>query len=308
MRRRTGFPSFEDKGSPGFILLSVLLVSLFMMSAAVGFSWFVRDQLRSLERRRVELESRNIAFMVVQNVVRGLALDTSSYDSKHEKWFGTHLIPLGNRYLLSVTVSPLNDKLPLRFIFLPDGMTVRGEMKEPWELLWEAVGHPKMALSALDFMDSDKIPRVGGFESDFFVNHVPGDPGAFALFSEIPPSAVTGTKDRPGLREYLTLWCGQKVNVNTASAQVLALLDGIDDVVAQEIVERRTETPFTKLSEVAELPAFSGSLGPRLTNSLGTTSDYFLVILQVSALGGEGNNRSYRVVVTKETIQSWEEQ
>ncbi len=306
MRSPTGSRPFKIKKRRGFILVSVLMVSLFLVSASVGYGWFVRDQVRRVERRRFELECRNIALLAVKNVIKGLASDQTSYDSVHQSWFGDHLIPLGDSYLVSVNIKPLNDRLPLRHVFLPDGTTLRGEMDFPWERAWEVVGLPNLALPMLDFIDKDREPRVGGYEKDFFLNRIPTDPSAFALVPDIPASAVFGARTGLGLKDLFTSWCGPKLNVNTASPQVLALLEGIDEITAQEIAEMRVEKPFKHISEVANLPAFSGSLGPKLTNILGTVSDYFLVSLQVSRLDSDMSS-GYRVVVTKKNVLSWEE-
>lgn len=306
MRSPTGFRPFRGRKREGFILVSVLMVSLFLVSASVGYGWFVRDQVRRVERRRFELECRNIALLAVKNVIKGLASDQTSYDSVHQSWFGDHLIPLGDSYLVSVNIKPLNDRLPLRHVFLPDGTTLRGEMDFPWKKAWETVGLPNLALPMLDFIDKDREPRVGGYEKDFFLNRVPTDPSAFALLPDVPMSAVFGSRDKPGLKDLFTLWCGPKLNVNTASPQVLSLLEGVDEITAREISEIREKKPFKNISEVAKLPAFSGSLGPKLTNLLGTVSDYFLISLQISQFDSDMSS-GYRVVVTKKNVLSWEE-
>lgn len=306
MRSPTGFRPFNRRRRKGFILVSVLMVSLFLVSASVGYGWFVRDQVRRVERRRFELECRNIALLAVRNVIVGLASDQTGYDSSHQQWFGEHLIPLGDKYLVSVKIAPLNDKLPLRHIFLPDGTTLRGEMELPWQDAWEKVGLTNLAVPTLDFMDRDRESRVGGYEKDFFLNRVPTDPSAFALFPEIPLSAVFGSQGRPGIRDLFTFWCGPKLNVNTADPRVLALLEGMDDTIAREIGELRREKPFKHISEVANLPAFSGSLGPKLTNLLGTVSDYFMVSLRVTQFDSDMSS-GYQVVVDKKNVLSWEE-
>ena len=306
MRSQIGFHLFNGKKRRGFILVSVLMVSLFLVSASVGYGWFVRDQVKRVEMRRFELECRNIALLAVKNVIKGLASDQTSYDSVHQSWFGDHLIPLGDSYLVSVNIKPLNDKLPLRHVFLPDGATLRGEMDFPWKKAWEAVELPNLAIPMLDFIDKNREPRVGGHEKDFFINRVPTDPSAFALIPEIPLSVVFGSRDKLGLKDLFTTWCGPKLNVNTASPEVLALLEGIDEITAQEIAEMRKEKPFKNISEVANLPAFSGSLGPKLTNLLGTVSDYFLISLQISQFDSDMSS-GYRVVVNKKNVLSWEE-
>lgn len=299
-------PSKLSSGRKGFILVSVLLVSMFLVSSAVGYGWFVRDQVRRVHRMKLELECRNIALLAVKNVIQGLAMDKNSYDSVHERWFGDHLIPVGDGYVVSVSIRPLDDKLPLRHVFLPDGKTVRGEMEIAWKNAWNAVGLPNMAVPALDFMDLDREPRIGGYERDFFINRIPSDPYMFALFPEVPFSAVRGTGEKPGLKDLLTVWSGAKLNINTVSALVLNLIEGIDEVTAREIVEIRKDKPFKNLSELASLPAFAGSLGPKLTNLLGTTSEYFQISLQVSQLGSD-MSKEYRIVVTKKNVLFWEE-
>ncbi len=306
MKSPIGCPRSDRGGREGFILVSVLLVSMFLVSAAVGYSWFVRDQVRRLDRQRLELECRGIALLAAKNVIKGLVSDENGYDSPHEKWFGNHVIPLGDRYIASVTITPLNDKLPLWNVFLPDGSTIRGEMAAPWKEAWERMDLANLEMAALDFMDRDKTPRVGGAEKEFYINRAPSDPSAFLLFPEISVASLVGTEEIPGLRDLFTVWCGAKLNVNTVKEQVLSILDGIDEVTAKEIIVRRAEKPYKHISELAKLPAFSGTLGPKLINILGTVSDYFLVDLQVSVFGSE-LSKSYRITVDKKNVLSWEE-
>ncbi|MCF4150749.1 type II secretion system protein GspK [Dethiosulfovibrio sp. F2B] len=306
MVRPNGFLHFEVRRRRGFILVSVLLVSLFLVSSAVGYGWFVRSQVKRIDRRKFDIESKGIALLAVKNVVRGLASDKSSYDSEHEVWFKDQLIPLGDKFLVSVKITPLNDKLPLRHLFLPDGVTVRGEISEPWNEVWKIIDLPNLAAPALDFIDKDRAPRIGGYEKAFFPNTLPGDVGAFYLLPGVSLSKIIGTRESLGLNDLLTLWCGPKINVNTASAEVLSLLDKIDDVTAKEIVALRREKPFKNIVRVAELPVFSGSLGPKLSNILGTTSDYFMIEIDVSSLEGD-KGKHYNVVVDKKSVLSWEE-
>jgi len=80
---------------------------------------------------------------------------------------------------------PLDDKIPVRSLFLPDKNTVRGEMKRPWEDLWQRMGRRELAVLTLDFMDANDKARVGGAERGSFINRPPLDPPAF------PPPAAT---------------------------------------------------------------------------------------------------------------------
>ena len=77
------------------------------------------------------------------------------------------------------------------------------------------------------------------------------------------------------LRDWLTLLpAPTALNVNTAAAEVLALfIEGIDNAVAQRIVQARSGAPFKSVEQVAELMAPAGS-GNR-TAGLTVSSNFF---------------------------------
>lgn len=296
----TGFLKARKRG---FILLTVLMVSTFLISASVGFAWFVRDQVHRVQMNRFELRARGVAYLAVLNVMRGLQLDKNGYDSLEERWFGNHLIPFGDSLFATLTLTPLDDKIPLNGLFLPDRVTLRGELSSPWSYVWDEVGLPELSAPTLDFMDRDSKGRVGGYERESFINRPLVDISELLLIPDIKQENLIGEK---GLETYLTRWCGNKININTASAKVLATIDGIDDVTAQEIVDQRLKKPFKNMRDLASLFSFSGSLGPKISNALGTTSDFFLLELNVSVLGAD-YSKSYRIIMSKKNILKWEE-
>ena len=113
---------------PGFVLVSVLMLGALLISCATAFTWFVRAQVRSVLRERTALTQRSMAHLLADAVV-GLiveASDRSNADSLRQRWFKPFLFPADDLGLLAVQVTPLDDKLPIRNLFLPDGNTLRG--------------------------------------------------------------------------------------------------------------------------------------------------------------------------------------
>jgi general secretion pathway protein K len=91
-----------------------------------------------------------------------------------------------------------------------------------------------------------------------------------------------------------------RVNVNTASIEVLASLPGSSQEVAAAIVARRDEQPFSSPGEVAEL-LLSQSDGERvfsqMIDSVTTKSSSFLV--EAMGLSGTGDFRTLRALIRR---------
>jgi type II secretory pathway component PulK len=75
------------------------------------------------------------------------------------------------------------------------------------------------------------------------------------------------------IQDAVTLANVTQININTASVDVLRSI-GVDAAVAQSIVERRNEEPFTKSQEIAD---FLGPSNTMATSQLTVTSNVFKV-------------------------------
>ena len=98
--------------------------------------------------------------------------------------------------------------------------------------------------SLRDWMDPDENPGLNGAESDFYLSEYPpyySKNGPLDHITEL--KLVQGFKDQPSIynvfAKNFTAISGGLINVNTASAQVLELLPGMDPFIADEIVMYR---------------------------------------------------------------------
>ena len=288
----TGCPTAGIRGRrrSGMVLVAVLLTAAVLLSAAMGLAWFSRNQIRRLEADRSELQSRSVAFLAVQQVMRGLVLDTNDYDSPGEKWFGSHIVPIPDVGVAFVDIRPLDDRLPMAGLFLPDRQTLRKELEGPWQRLWDLLGHPELEQVLLDFMDQGSTPRLGGMEREDFPNRPPADLEALRYCPGFDPVLLTGDiaiPDSPRLKDYLSPWVKDKINVNVATPQTLLVLDELMDAgVVDSLLEQRETGPLRSMEDLESVPGFPASAVPRLTSILGFKSTYFGVAVQVQLLSG----------------------
>ena len=161
----------------GFVLISVLMLGVLLISCATAFSWFVRQQVKTVSRERINIASRSMAHVLVNAIITVVAEMGShiGYDSPTQRWYQPFALPIEDMGVWVVQVTPLDDKIPIRNMFLPDGNTLRRELADAWQSMWEELGHRELEQLVLDFMDKNNKPRVGGVERDEFLNRPPYD-------------------------------------------------------------------------------------------------------------------------------------
>lgn len=126
---------------------------------------------------------------------------------------------------------------------------------------------------------------------------------------EITDGVLWGTEDVPGgLARYVAVTGGEKININAAAPEVLAVLD--DELTlshARSIAAYRLVNPIRDMEGLRSVPGFPASLTTKLANVIGFESTHFLLSVKVSDVAG--NVRNYRVVVERggSAPYSWEE-
>ena len=102
----------------------------------------------------------------------------------------------------------------------------------------------------------------------------------------------------------------EKINVNVARPEVIAILDArIDLSQARSIVAARIISPIKSLDDLKKLPALPDAVVTKLANVLGFESTYFRVVMKVKNKAGK--ERNYRIILERAgascKISRWEE-
>lgn len=297
--------------SSGFILVSVMIASATLLTAATAFAWFARTEARAEAARERIYRFRNAAQIAVNIMSRRIAEDRNGYDGPTESLYDPYehvKLEIGD-YTADVQVRPLNDKIPISGLLLPDGVTPRSEYETAWENVWEALELPRLAWEVVDFIDADTDQRLGGAERETNINRMISDLSELRAMPEITDGVLWGTDEIPGgLARYVTVTGGEKINVNVAAPEVLAVLDdALTPSHARSIAAYRLVNPIKDMEGLRNVPGFPASLTTKLANIIGFESTHFLLIVKVS--DGAGNVRNYRVVVERggSGAYSWEE-
>lgn len=297
--------------SSGFILVSVMIASATLLTAATAFAWFARTEARAEAARERIYRFRNAAQIAVNIMSRRIAEDRNGYDGPTESLYDPYehvKLEIGD-YTAEVQVRPLNDKIPISGLLLPDGVTPRSEYETAWENVWEALELPRLAWEVVDFIDADTDQRLGGAERETNINRMISDLSELRAMPEITDGVLWGTEEIPGgLARYVTVVGGEKINVNVAAPEVLAVLDdALTPSHARSIAAYRLVNPIKDMEELRNVPGFPASLTTKLANIIGFESTHFLLSVKVS--DGAGNVRNYRVVVERggSGAYSWEE-
>ncbi|NPB06490.1 MAG: general secretion pathway protein GspK [Aquificae bacterium] len=91
-----------------------------------------------------------------------------------------------------------------------------------------------------------------------------------------------GSKDKPGLYEFISVFAGPKVNINTAPPLVLMALDErITPHLARAVARARSERPFKTLKELLRVEGVTLDLLYRLERLAGVKSENFRLVFKL---------------------------
>ena len=305
----TIFTRLRARGGEGFILVSVMLLCVMLVASATAYAWFARVQVKAAYQDKLAFQARGIAYIMVTEVLKGLKLDTNNFDSPLEPWFQPMLIPLSNYGVANVVLKPLDDKIPLQHLFLPDGTTLRNELKDVWDKMWETMGERStLPARVLDFIDKDTVPRLGGRDGPDNLNRNLYDISELLAMEEITPEILYGNPPTLGIADYCTLWSDAKININVADPNVLTLIRNMNKNVVDEIVKFRSEKAIASFEDLRQIPSFSQGTIPILMNLIGFTSAYYNLKLEL--MDESWNSTRYFDIVFQKSdgkILKWEE-
>lgn len=229
---------------------------------------------------------------------------TSKVDSLVEDWAKEKTIELGD---VSVTfeLSDISSKLNVNKLGAKtEG--VRERTIAQFDRLATVLGLEVMELGNVlaDFVDEDS---EGPYE-DRAINRSLITHKEVLLLEEITPEVFHGVSSdeekRSGIGEFITVWGDGKVNLNTASVQVLeALAEGMDKTVASAIVNYRQpssegEKPraFESIEGVKEIPGMTEEIFSAIREDISVKTTAFRAWIVLK----KGNfKRVYSAVFTR---------
>jgi general secretion pathway protein K len=139
--------------------------------------------------------------------------------------------------------------------------------------LFEVLGlEDEMVGPFLDWLDLDDIQSLQGAESDYYLGLQPGyrcANGPFLTMGQLllvkGMKGIAESGDQKQLLDYLTIYSDGKVNINTASGEVLeSLSDRLDSAAAEAIIQFRQDNDFKAVEDLKKVPG----LDPAIFNEI----------------------------------------
>jgi len=272
------------RNEKGFALILTLIVTALMVAALVEM---IHQVTVDISLSRGFRDGQQASLLAESGVIGGMKLLQLSipagnkYTSLSDAW-ATPVKLDDETGTLEITVTEESGKINLNdLLFLNDGtetFTLKA-LKRLGKRLGKSLQIPDEAWSSLaDWQDNDDQTRSNGAETPYYQAQKPpykARNGKLATIAEL--SLVKGfTPERvEALRPFVTVYAYlpsatlSPVNINTAPKEVLAALDeGIDDRMAERILEARRLKPFTDSYNLSNI-AGGGTIS---TNISGSTS------------------------------------
>jgi general secretion pathway protein K len=253
------------KNESGFALILTLVVTALMVAIVVEM---IHQVYVDTSLSRSFRDGQQASILAESGATGGakllqIGLSGRSYTSLSDRW-ATPLKIDDESGSLEITVSEESGKININGLVQQNGefenhtheaLQRLGKRLQLQEDIWPAVA---------DWIDSNDIQRSGGAESAVYRTLKPpyvARNGRLSTLTEL--SLVKGvTPEVLGkLRPYVTIFYDQAasplptININTAPKEILAALDsGIDDRMAERIMEERRLQPFKSLGELSRVP------------------------------------------------------
>ncbi|PLX78744.1 MAG: hypothetical protein C0615_03365 [Desulfuromonas sp.] len=257
----------DRKNEKGMVLLIVLLVVTLLMTLLVEFSFSTLVDLRLAETFRDTVRAEQLAKGGIRVGRMILQDDNNSYDGPNEDWAqGIEQYPVADG-TVSIRATDLGGRFDLNRLVTPQG-NIDPLFKDRYLALLDLLGADDPVVltdSLIDWLDPDDLSEPNGAEERYYRSlETPYNCNNRALSSLEELVLIRGYNRKliSLLRPHVTVFGSAKVNVNSASSELLqALVPQMDAVAAETIIEARRQEPFTRLEELKELPGMESLYG-----------------------------------------------
>ena len=292
----------RPQSEKGMVLLLVVMVVALLAALLTEFAFSSLVDLRLAETFR---DTSRAYYLGAGGVKVGQMLlqdDKNNYDAPDEMWAqGIYGYPVADG-TVSIQIEDLGGRIDLNRLYIPAQRGPDPVVMDRLERLFIELGldDPDGLLDALiDWLDEDDQARQFGAESAYYLDRprpYPAKNGPLDTLDELLLIKGFDTDILNQLRPNVTVHGGEKINVNTASEEVLlALAEEMDMDAVQTIVDARQDRPFTKVEEIKDLPGM-GNIYGFFNSYLTVTSPTY----HITARGDVGDgSRTVQAVVEK---------
>ncbi len=240
----------------GSILLLVLVIVALLSAMIVELAFSTRVDLRLTETFR---DSTQAYYLARGGIEVGKAFIAS------DQLVNVDAFPVEDHFI-SLSTKDLGGRLDLNRLVTSSGVNPDSIFIDRFTRLFTSLGLNNAEIderidALIDWIDTDNHPRSSGAENEHYGNLNPPRSTKNAPLDRVDEiSQIRGFSPEfiDSLRPHVTVYAEAKVNINSATAEVLmALSDDIDAAAAQNLIEYRQTTPLKKSADLQDVTGLS---------------------------------------------------
>jgi general secretion pathway protein K len=307
------------RGEKGFALVLTLIVTTLMVAVLVEM---IHQVYVDVSISRGYRDGQQASLLAESGITGGtkllqLSLPGKNYTSLSDIW-ATPIKLDDETGTIEISIAEESGKICINCLVQPNGAFEPPDTLAALKLLGKRLQIPENVWYALaDWMDGDDSTRSNGAETPYYQALKPPYAAHNAKLATIAElSLVRGFTPEyiAALRPFVTIYAEQAgatqspVNINTASKEVLAALDeGIDDRMAERILEERRLKPFEVTDNLSRI-AGGETISQRLVGKISYKGSLFRI---TSVARVKETARTVEVVLRMSGLQpellSWQE-
>lgn len=313
------YPISDNKGTA---LVITLLVIATLTGLTVAFSEDSGTELSLAGYSKDGYRAYQIARSGVDIAQALLDKDEDrDMDSLSEDWalFDADSFPeeLPEEFSLTARITDEDSKLNINSLKNEDG-EIDEDKAEQLSRLFSVLGLSKSYVnSILDWVDGDDIERMDGAESYYYQTLDPPyecfndyflTVGQVFMVKGVENIRQFGENPEKRLLDYITIHSDGRININTASIEILQSLDdAIDASVAQSIIDYRSQESFSSVDDLGNVAAIDGELLKRIKEKVTVKSSHFTIEMKASCSEAVAHLRAVVVRAVEESeLISWQ--
>ncbi|WP_187426757.1 type II secretion system minor pseudopilin GspK [Geothermobacter ehrlichii] len=301
------------RNESGFALLLVLVIVALLSALVSDFAFSTLVDLRLAETFRDSARASSLARGGVTVARELLRQDNNGWDapeSPDELWaLPMEQVPVDDGFV-SLRIRDLDGRIGLNRLVDSLG-NPNVVMVDRFRRLCDELGldRPEALTDALiDWLDRDSDPRPEGAEDPYYLalpNPYQAADAPLENLDELRRVRGFDARTLARLRPYVSARGGEKLNVNSAPAEVLLAWDGeMRPEAAETIIAERRKKPFRTLDEIRELIGVETFSALNRNLDLDVGSRYFHVDSRAEI--GDGNRRIEAVIDRKTDRILWQ--
>ncbi|MBI1922251.1 MAG: type II secretion system minor pseudopilin GspK [Geobacter sp.] len=252
------------RGERGFVLVITLVVTALLVALATEF---IHEVFVATSHRKSFSEAQQASLLAESGIKGGIKLlqetqKVQDYTSFLDRW-ARPLAWEDEAGSVTVTIENEEGKFPLNSLVTPAGSLDDWYYGIAMRLFRKVGVSPDLIEGVADWVDVDDEPRAAGAEAKWYASlaspYAPAN-GPLQTMDEL--GLVKGYAGKPlaQIRPFVTVYADAplaptaKININTASRELLASLDErMSDDLAGRIIDHRKRTPFKSTTELLKV-------------------------------------------------------